>query len=158
MTNAPQPAEQAQPTPLELLIRRRWLILGVIFLVTVINFIDRQTLSVLAPVIRQQFHLTNTQYGRIVSAFMFGMLSGELPMGLLMDRWGVRIGLSFAVLWWSGATGAQVFAKNGTQFGLFRYWMGTGECATTPAASKPSPASSPARTARSPSASSTAAA
>jgi len=45
-----------------------------------------------------------------------------------MDRVGVRIGLSFAVFWWSIATGTQIFARNGVQFGLFRYWMGTGEC------------------------------
>jgi len=115
-------------SPLDALIRRRWIILGVIFLVTVINFVDRQTLSQLAPVICQTFHLNNVQYGRIAAAFQFGMLSGEFPMGYIMDRWGVRLGLSFAVFWWSIATGAQVFARNGLQFGMFRYWMGTGEC------------------------------
>jgi ACS family hexuronate transporter-like MFS transporter len=108
--------------------RRRWLILGLIFAITVINFVDRQTLSVLAPVISRVFHLTNTQYGRIVAALQFGMMSGEFPMGALMDRWGARLGLSAAVFWWSAATGAQVFARNGIQFGAIRYWMGTGEC------------------------------
>src|ERR1039458_6894215 len=81
--------------------RRRWVILALLFLITVINFIDRQTLSVLAPVIRVSFHLSNTQYGRIVSAFQFGMMSGEIPMGALMDRIGARIGLALAVFWWS---------------------------------------------------------
>lgn len=108
--------------------RHRWIILSILFLVTVINFIDRQTLSILAPVLRVTLHLSNEQYGRIVSAFQFGMLSAEFPMGYLMDRWGARLGLSFAVLWWSGATGAQIFARSGLDFGLFRYWMGTGEC------------------------------
>lgn len=108
--------------------RRRWLILGLLFTITVINFVDRQTLSVLAPVLRQIFHLSNTEYGRVVAALQFGMMSGEFPMGWLMDRWGARLGLSFAVLWWSAATGAQVFAKSGTTFGLTRFWMGTGEC------------------------------
>lgn len=108
--------------------RRRWWILTLLFTITVINFIDRQTLSVLAPVIRTIFHLSNEQYGRIVAALQFGMMSGEFPMGYLMDRWGTRIGLSVAVLWWSAATGAQVFSRNGVQFGFIRYWMGTGEC------------------------------
>ena len=108
--------------------RRRWWILGLLFSITVINFIDRQTLSVLAPVICSAFHLTNVAYGRIVAALQFGMMSGELPMGYLMDRWGTRLGISFAVMWWSSATAAQVFARTGTQFGLIRYWMGTGEC------------------------------
>ena len=108
--------------------RRRWVILALLFLITVINFIDRQTLSVLAPVIRASFHLSNTQYGRIVSAFQFGMMSGEIPMGAMMDRIGARLGLAIAVFWWSSATGAQFLARTGVQFGLTRFWMGTGEC------------------------------
>ncbi len=128
----PEPAEQCEEvapwTPNSPLFRRRWVILALLFTITVINFIDRQTLSVLAPVIRNIFHLSNQQYGRIVAAFQFGMMSGEFPMGSLMDRWGTRLGLSFAVLWWSTATGAQVFARSGVQFGALRYWMGTGEC------------------------------
>jgi ACS family hexuronate transporter-like MFS transporter len=113
------------PAPLS---RARWMVLSLLFIVTVINFIDRQTLSVLAPVIRTLFHLSNQQYGRIVAALQFGMMTGEVPMGYLMDRIGTRIGLSIAVLWWSTATGAQVFARGGVGFGLTRFWMGTGEC------------------------------
>ncbi len=108
--------------------RRRWLVLSLIFAITVINFIDRQTLSVLAPVLRKALDLSNTEYGRIVSALQFGLMSGEFPVGYLMDRWGAKLGMSAAVLWWSGATGAQVFARNGLQFGFIRFWMGTGEC------------------------------
>ncbi len=108
--------------------QRRWVILALLFAITVINFIDRQTLSVLAPVIREIFHLSNAQYGRIVAALQFGMMSGEFPMGYLMDRWGTRLGLSIAVLWWSAATGSQVLARSGWQLGLTRFWMGTGEC------------------------------
>lgn len=108
--------------------KRRWVVLTLLFVITVINFIDRQTLSVLAPVIRSTFHLTNEHYGRIVAALQFGMMSGEFPMGWLMDRWGPRIGLGLAVLWWSSATGSQIFARSGLQLGLTRFWMGTGEC------------------------------
>lgn len=107
---------------------RRWLILSFLFAITVINFIDRQTVSVLAPVIRQIFHLSNEAYGNVVAAFQFGMMSGELPMGWVMDRWGCRLGLSLAVLWWSAATGAQAFVRSGTQLGVSRFWMGTSEC------------------------------
>ena len=108
-------------------LQRRWLVLGLLFSITVINFIDRQTLSVLAPVLRQVLHLSNEAYGRIVSALQFGMMSGELPMGYIMDRWGTRLGLSAAVLWWSAATGMQAVAGGGFSFGVIRYWMGTGE-------------------------------
>jgi ACS family hexuronate transporter-like MFS transporter len=123
-----QQRETAGSVVEQALHRRRWLILGLLFSITVVNFIDRQTLSVLAPVIRSIFHLTNVEYGRIVAALQFGMMSGEFPMGYLMDRWGTRLGISLAVAWWSSATAAQVFARSGTQFGLIRYWMGTGEC------------------------------
>ncbi|MDW5266231.1 MULTISPECIES: MFS transporter [Acidobacteriaceae] len=108
--------------------KRRWFVLALLFAITVINFIDRQTVSVLAPVLREVLHLSNEQYGRVVAAFQFGMMTGELPMGALMDRWGVRLGLMGAVLWWSGATGMQSLTRTGTQLGLTRFWMGTGEC------------------------------
>lgn len=108
--------------------RRRWVILSLIFAITVVNFIDRQTLSILAPVLRATFHLSNEYYGRVVAALQFGMMSGEFPMGWLMDKWGARLGLAAAVLWWSAATGSQVLARSGTQLGLSRFWMGTGEC------------------------------
>lgn len=108
--------------------RKRWLILSLLFAITVVNFVDRQTLSVLAPVVRENLRLSNEAYGRIVSAFQFGMMTGELPMGALMDRLGVRFMLAGAVLWWSGATSAQAFTNTGLQLGLARFWMGTGEC------------------------------
>ncbi len=106
---------------------RRWVVLTLIFSITVINFIDRQTLSVLAPVLRASYHLSNEAYGRIVAALQFGMMSSEFPMGWLMDRVGARLGLTAAVLWWSAATGSQVFTRTGLQLGATRLWMGTGE-------------------------------
>jgi ACS family hexuronate transporter-like MFS transporter len=109
-------------------LSRRWLVLGLLCAITVVNFIDRQTVSVLAPVIKHAFHLSNGAYGRIVAAFQFGMMSGELPMGWLMDRIGCRLGLFAAVFWWSAATGTQAFVRSGTQLGGTFFWMGSGEC------------------------------
>jgi MFS transporter, ACS family, hexuronate transporter len=106
----------------------RWRILALLFLITVINFVDRQTLSVVAPTLRDTFHLSNSQYGFIGSALMAGMLLAEFPMGYLMDRIGVRGGLSFAVVWWSIATSLHAIAGSFLQFSLLRFWMGTGEC------------------------------
>jgi ACS family hexuronate transporter-like MFS transporter len=106
----------------------RWWILALLFLVTVINFVDRQSLSIVAPVLRDSLHLSNTDYGRIVAAFQAGMMLAEFPMGLLMDKRGVRFGFSFAVLWWSLANGLHVFARSMTQFSVLRFWLGTGEC------------------------------
>ena len=108
--------------------RRPWLILTLLFILTVIMFIARQALSVMAPVLRSVFHLSNEQYGRIVSALGLGMMSGEFPMGMLMDRLGSRLGLSVAVCWWSTATGSLALAGSGLQLGLSQLWKGTGEC------------------------------
>jgi MFS transporter, ACS family, hexuronate transporter len=106
----------------------RWRILALLFLATVINFVDRQTLSVVAPVLRDEFHMSNQQYGMIVAFFQFGMMLGEFPMGMLMERWGARRGFSFAIIWWSIASAMHGLANSVLQFSALRFWLGTGEC------------------------------
>jgi MFS transporter, ACS family, hexuronate transporter len=108
--------------------RRRWLILTLLFLLTVILFIARQTLSIMAPVLRNRFHLSNEAYGRIVSALGFGMMTGEFPVGALMDRLGCRLGLALAVGWWSVAAASLAAATGTLSLGLSQFWKGTGEC------------------------------
>ena len=108
---------------------RAWLILCLLFFLTVIMFIARQALSVMAPVLRTVFHLSNAAYGRIVSALGFGMMTGEFPMGYLMDRLGARVGLTAAICWWSTATGSFALAGSGLTLGFAQFWKGTGECA-----------------------------
>jgi len=107
---------------------RAWLILCLLFFLTVIMFIARLALSVMAPVLRTVFHLTNTAYGRITSALGFGMMTGEFPMGYLMDRLGTRLGLTAAICWWSTAPGSLALAGSGVALGLSQFWKGTGEC------------------------------
>ncbi|MGH9722829.1 MAG: MFS transporter [Bryobacteraceae bacterium] len=114
----------------------RWAILALLFLSTVINFVDRQTLSVVAPVLRDEFRISNTQYGFIVASFQLGMLAGEFPMGLLMDRWGARRGFTFAVIWWSIASMLHGAANSVRHFSLLRFWLGTGECGNFSGATK----------------------
>ncbi|MCS7024340.1 MAG: MFS transporter [Bryobacteraceae bacterium] len=130
---APGLASQAQnssfPSPLPPLLEQiRWRILALLFLVTVMNFVDRQSLSVVAPLLTQSLGLSNSDYGHIVAAFQAGMMLGEFPMGILMDRKGVRWGLSFAVLWWSLANALHAFATFKWQFMALRFWLGSGEC------------------------------
>lgn len=108
---------------------RSWLILCLLFFLTVIMFIGRQALSVMAPVLRTTLHLTNAAYGRIVSALGFGMMTGEFPMGYLMDRLGARLGLTAAICWWSTASASFALAGSGLSLGLSQFWKGTGECA-----------------------------
>jgi len=108
--------------------RRSWAVLCLLFLLTVINFVARQSLSVMAPLLRDVYHLSNAGYGRIVSALGFGMMIGEFPVGYLMDRLGGRLGLSVVVAWWSTATGSLMLAGSGIHLGISQFWRGTGEC------------------------------
>lgn len=107
----------------------RWWILALLLTITVSNFVDRQALSVVAPILRETFHLTATDYGQIVAGFTFGMLVGEFPMGWLSDRFGVRRILSLAVIWWSTGNALHAIAQSKWQFAALRFWLGTGECA-----------------------------
>ena len=106
----------------------RWRILALLFLATVINFVDRQTLSIIAPVLTKEFGMSSTQYGMIVAFFQLGMMLGEFPMGMLMDRWGARRGFTFAIVWWSLASAMHGLANSVLQFSFLRFWLGTGEC------------------------------
>lgn len=108
--------------------RHPWFVLSLLFTLTVIIFIARQSLSVMAPVLRNVFHLSNQAYGRIVSALGFGMMTGEFPVGYLMDRVGARLGLSLVVGWWATATGSLMLAGSGLGLGISQFWRGTGEC------------------------------
>jgi MFS transporter, ACS family, hexuronate transporter len=106
----------------------RWWILAALFASTVINFVDRQALSVVSPLLRDKLTLSNRELSYIQTGFMLGMLLGELPQGWLMDRRGTRLGLTFAVAWWSCANALHAFAQTLTHFVGLRFWLGTGEC------------------------------
>ena len=124
-----QPSQLSNQTAMPPIYRQvRWWILALLFFVTVINFVDRQALAVLGNDITDEFKLSNTAFGTIVSWFRFGMMLGEFPMGFLMDRVGVRIGLAFAVTWWSLGNGLHTISNSIWHFRIFRFWLGTGEC------------------------------
>lgn len=127
MPSAPAPAHAAPALP-PLRRQVRWWILGLLLGVTIINFVDRQSLSIVAPLLRESLHLSNTDYGIIVAAFQMGMMVGEFPMGWLMDRRGVKFGLSLAVSWWSLANALHALARSMLHFSLLRFCLGTGEC------------------------------
>jgi len=106
----------------------RWVLLGLISLAFIINFIDRQVLANVAPLLREELGLSNTDYSLMVAAFLLGMALFQLPAGLLMDRKGARFGFSVIVLWWSIASGLHAVARSVAQFCTFRFLLGAGEC------------------------------
>jgi ACS family hexuronate transporter-like MFS transporter len=84
--------------------RFRWVICGLLFFATGINYIDRQVIGLLKPVLQGEFGFTERDYAAIVFSFQAAYSIGLLLAGRLMDRVGVRIGLAVAVGVWSLAT------------------------------------------------------
>src|SRR5665811_248466 len=100
------------------------------------NFIDRQVVSVLAPVLRGEFHLSNGQYADIVNAFM-GTYAIALPFaGWVLDRLGVGRGLTLAVRWWSAAGMLTALVRGPLSLGMMRSLLAIGEAGAWPAFAK----------------------
>lgn len=114
----------------------RWWIAGLLFLATVINYVDRQCLSVLAPVLRDEFGMTNAGYSRVVSAFMLAYLIMQTGSGRLMDWLGTKAGFALCIIWWSVAAMLHAAARSAAQLGLLRFLLGLGEAGNWPGAVK----------------------
>jgi ACS family hexuronate transporter-like MFS transporter len=114
----------------------RWWIGGLLFASTVINYIDRQTFSLLAPFLKQDFHWTNTDYANLLIGFRVGYSVGQTICGRLMDRLGTRRGLSMTVLLYSLVSVTTSLARGFYSFATFRCLLGTAESANWPGATK----------------------
>src|SRR5215468_9524230 len=116
--------------------RVRWWIAGLLFASTTINYIDRQTLSVLAPYLKHDFGWSNSDFAKIVIAFRAAYTIFQLLSGRLLDRLGTRRGLSLAVAWYSLVAMATSMAAGLKSFAVFRFLLGAGEAANWPGATK----------------------
>ena len=114
----------------------RWWIGGLLFASTVINYIDRQTLSVLGPYLKNQYQWNNQQFAIIVIAFRIAYSIGQTVAGRLIDRVGTRKGLTITVIWYSIAAMLTSLAVGLRSFAFFRFLLGAGESANWPAATK----------------------
>src|SRR4030095_15217668 len=114
----------------------RWWIGGLLFASTVINYIDRQTLSVLAPYLKKQYDWNNQDFAMIVIAFRVAYSVGQTVSGRLIDRIGTRKGLTITVIWYSIAAMLTSLAGGLRSFAFFRFLLGAGESANWPAATK----------------------
>jgi MFS transporter, ACS family, hexuronate transporter len=114
----------------------RWWIGGLLFASTVINYLDRQTLAVLAPFLKVDYHWSNEQYALIVIAFRVAYSIGQTVSGRLIDRIGTRKGLTITVIWYSVASMLTSLAVGLRSFAFFRFLLGAGESANWPAATK----------------------
>lgn len=122
-----------QPRPIRNL---RWWIGGLLFASTVINYIDRQTLSLLAPYLKHDFHWTNTDYANLLISFRIAYSFGQTICGRFIDRIGTRRGLTLSVVWYSIASICNSLARGFFSFAVVRFLLGAGESANWPGATK----------------------
>lgn len=116
--------------------RLRWLILGLLFFSTVINYVDRQALSVLLPTLRGELHLSSADYGTITTVFMLAYTVAQIPSGMWLDKVGTRFGFSLFVGLWSAAAMLHAFARGAVSLGVFRALLGFSEAGNWPAGGK----------------------
>jgi len=114
----------------------RWWIVSLVFLATLINYIDRLTISVLAPVITKDLGLTNTQYGGVVTWFLLAYTISQGLSGKLYDSIGTRLGFVVSIVVWSCAAVAHAFARGIGSLSAFRFLLGLGEAGNWPGAAK----------------------
>jgi len=114
----------------------RWSIAGLIFLATLINFIDRLTISILGPVITTQLGLSNLQFASITIWFLIAYTASQGLSGKLYDRIGARLGFSISIFVWSTAACAHAFARGFLSLSCFRFILGLGEAGNWPGAAK----------------------
>ena len=114
----------------------RWWIVGLVFLATLINFLDRLTVAVLAPVITVQLGLTNLQFATINTWFLVAYTASQGLSGKLYDRVGTRRGFTWSILVWSTAAMAHAFARGLASLSCFRFLLGLGEAGNWPGAAK----------------------
>ncbi len=114
----------------------RWIVGGLLFLSTVINYIDRQTLNVLGPHLKTEFGWTNTDFALLIIAFRIAYAGGQGVAGRFLDRVGTRTGLTLTVAFYSLTAMLTSFAGGLRSFAACRFCLGLGESANWPGATK----------------------
>ena len=114
----------------------RWTICALLFFATTVNYIDRQVLGILAPVLEKDIGWSESQYGYIVTAFQAAYAIGLLLVGRVMDLLGTKVGYSLAMVFWSLSAMAHSLARSAFGFGAARFALGLGEAGNFPAAIK----------------------
>ena len=114
----------------------RWTICALVFFATTINYLDRQVISLLKPILEKEFNWTETDYSNVVIAFQVAYAIGLLGFGRIIDKIGTKIGYALSLTIWSFAAIAHAFAKTTFGFGAARAALGLSEAGNFPAAIK----------------------
>ncbi|HKJ45148.1 MAG TPA: MFS transporter [Balneolales bacterium] len=114
----------------------RWTICALLFLATTINYVDRQVISILAPMLQNKIGFDQLQYGYIVTAFEGAYALGLLLVGRIIDKIGTKKGYSYSLFLWSLAAMGHALVQTAFGFGVARFLLGLGESGNFPAAIK----------------------
>ncbi len=114
----------------------RWWIIVLVFLAAVLNYVDRQTLSALAPTIQKDLGMDDRAYADIVNIFLVAYTVSYLISGKIADKIGTRFGMLVFVAWWSVSNMLTAAAHGVRSMGVYRFSLGLGEAGVWPAASK----------------------
>lgn len=114
----------------------RWLIVVLLFLATTINYLDRQIIGLLKPILEKEFTWTETDFARIVMAFTAAYAIGLVVSGRVIDKIGTKAGYAITVVVWSVAGMFHALARSAVGFGIARVGLGLGEAGNFPAAVK----------------------
>lgn len=116
--------------------RYRWVVCGLLFFATTINYMDRQILSLIKPILDDQLHWTNQQFGTVNAAFQGAYACGGLLFGWLVDRVGTKVGYSLSITSWSLAAVGHALAGSFGGFVGARLCLGLSEAGNFPSAIK----------------------
>ena len=114
----------------------RWLMLGLLFAATTVNYLDRIVLGVVIKNVRENFHISDSDYGNITAAFQFAYMIGFLIAGWLIDKVGTKVGYAISIAWWSVAAMLHGFASGALSLAFWRGMLGLGEAGNFPSAIK----------------------
>lgn len=114
----------------------RWWIVVLLFLAAVLNYVDRQTLSALAPTIQIDLNMNDNDYANVINIFLVGYTISYLISGRIADKIGTKAAMLVFVTWWSFANMFTAAASTVISLGVYRFMLGLGEAGVWPAASK----------------------
>lgn len=129
---------QAERTtlPSKQMTHYRWVICSLLFFATTINYVDRQIIGILKPVLQTELGWTEIDYSNIVFAFQVAYALGLVSVGAIIDKLGTRLAFALAVVLWSLAAVGHAFARSVAGFSIARFVLGFGEAANFPASIK----------------------
>lgn len=113
--------------------RYRWVIVGLLFLATAINYVDRQMIGVLKPTLQHEMGWTESDFANIVFWFQVAYAIGYIGFGRIVDMIGARLGYAVAIVIWTISHMAHGLAHSVTQFAMARFGLGVGESGNFPA-------------------------